>query len=356
MIKHRRKHDHRDSEPHTPVQEELLIEALPEESAERVLCTSVGRGQFAEAAAAQFPEARVVCHFLDVFPAELARAAVSERVEIACSADVPPEEVDLVALPVRARGDAELNRDLIQAGYLALKTGGRMLASVDNPRDTWLHDELRKLFPKVTRRPEGRRGVLYLATKPGPLKKVKEFECEFAFRDRERLIRVVSRPGVFSHRKIDGGARALIHAMPVKAGDRVLDIGCGCGAVGLAAAFRAEGVTVLAVDSHTRAIQCTRRGAELNGLTNLTTELNADGTAGAPGTFDLVLGNPPYFSHYKIAETFLQTACRALKPGGQVLIVTKTPHWFEERMPELFDDVQRETGLHYSICRGTEPR
>jgi 16S rRNA (guanine1207-N2)-methyltransferase len=290
----------------------------------------------------------VTCHFLDVYFADQARAAVPETVSVVCSPDLPTGEFDLVAFPLKSKGEAELTHELLQAGYLALRDGGRMLASTDAPRDSWLHDELRALFPKVTREPH-KKGVRYLATKTGPLKKVKHFDCEFAFRDQGRLIHAVSRPGVFSHRRIDGGARALINIMQVEEGFRVLDVGCGTGVVGFAAAFRAPGVSVLAVDSNSRAIQCTERGAALNGLTNISTLLNAEGDCDAPGTYDLVLGNPPYFSNYKIADIFLQAALRALKPGGQVLIVTKTPHWFEERMPQLFDDVRVDESKGYVV-------
>jgi 16S rRNA (guanine1207-N2)-methyltransferase len=266
-----------------------------------------------------------------------------------CSADLPNAEFDLVAFPLKSRGEAELTHEMLQAGYLALREGGRMLASTDAPHDSWLHEQLRAMFPKVTREPEKKKGVRYLATKAGPLKKIKHFESEFAFRDQGRLIQAISRPGVFSHRRIDAGARTLINTMEVGEGFRVLDIGCGSGVVGLAAAFRAPGVSVLAVDSNARAIQCTERGAALNGLQTISTLLNAEGECDVPGTFDLAVGNPPYFSNYTIADIFLQAALRALKPGGQVLIVTKTPHWFEERMPQLFDDVQSTVAKNYYI-------
>ena len=49
----------------------------------------------------------------------------------------------------------------------------------------------------------------------------------------------------------------------------MLDIGCGAGVVALAAAVCGEGVAVHAVDSSARAVECTRRGAELNGLGNV---------------------------------------------------------------------------------------
>ncbi|HVW02075.1 MAG TPA: methyltransferase [Planctomycetaceae bacterium] len=334
-----------------PPAEELLIEAIPELEAERALCTSVGRGQFAAELSQHLPQARVVCHFFDIFHADQAREAVPESVDVVCSADLPSDEIDLAAIPVQAKSEAELTRDVLQSAHQALRMGGRMIVAIDTEKDYALHQELRGMFAKVTRRPS-KRGVLYLATKTAPLKKVKNFEARFAFRDQGRLIWCISRPGIFSHRELDGGARALMHIMPVEPGMRVLDIGCGSGAVAMAAAFRADNVQVLAVDSNSRAVDCTRRGAELNELTRIETLVNASGEYGQDRQFDLVLGNPPYFSNYRIAGIFLEAAERALKRGGEVLMVTKTPNWFVEHMSERFNDVRVDETTNYWVVRG----
>jgi 16S rRNA G1207 methylase RsmC len=340
----------------TPAAEQLLIEEIPSIAATQILCTSLGRGQFAQVAAGYLPRAETACHFLDAYLASQAAehcGAGEGRPRIICAADFPEGPFELVAIPVDPRGEAELTRDLLQAGHERLTLGGRLLSATSAADDQWLHGELRKLFEKVTRVPM-ESGVVYRATKSVPLKKHKNFESEFAFRDQGRLIRAVSRPGVFSHRSLDAGARALLNTMTVRAGDRVLDLGSGSGVVGLAAAARAENVAVVAVDSHARAVECTTRGAALNQFQNVTANLNADGDAPGPGTFDLVAGNPPYYSDYRIAEVFLQGARRALKPGGKVMIVAKSYAWFETRMTELFDALTLHPHKQYTVVEGTQ--
>ena len=78
----------------------------------------------------------------------------------------------------------------------------------------------------MTRIPQ-EEGVVYSGIKTAPLKKTRDFGCEFAFRQNGRLLRAYTRPGVFSHRRVDAGARALMETMEIEPGQRVFDIGCG---------------------------------------------------------------------------------------------------------------------------------
>src|SRR5690606_4234292 len=164
---------------------------------------TIGRGQFAGAFLRSYPEARAQLHEFDVYAAEQVRTAVHDSLapprqvegaasgfEVVCAADFPDAEFELAALPVDPRGEAELTSEMLQQAHCRLSIGGRLLAATSNPEDQWLHGELRKLFPKVTRRPSDD-GVLYLATKNEPLKKLKGHECALAFRDRGRLIQAV---------------------------------------------------------------------------------------------------------------------------------------------------------------------
>ena len=173
-----------------------------------------------------------------------------------------------------------------------------------------------------------------------PLKKLKDFTFEIAFRDCEELIYIQTRPGVFSHRQLDNGARQLLDAVDVYPGASLIDIGCGSGSVALGLAMRDSTASVHAVDSNSRAIWCVERGKERNKLSNLTTELNANGDYRNPGTFDMALTNPPYFGDFEIAEKLVLAALRSLRPGGRLVLVTKQPSWYQENLPRWFEDCQ----------------
>lgn len=345
--------------------EELLLGAAAEISGQRIVMTSSGAAQAAAEVARLNPSSNVECYFLDVFLADAARVrnAGVENLKILCEPDFAAGGADVVGLTLAAGAESDLSRDLIQQAHQQLGPEGRLFVATDNPHDHWVHEHLKEMFEKVTNRGD-KHGRLYIGSKPIELKKLKDYSCWFAFRDGERLIEAMSRPGVFSHRKLDLGARALIESLTVPEGEfageavrdgmRVLDIGSGSGVVSFATAFRAEGVHVHAMDANARAIQCTQLGAEKNGITTLTTQLEAAGRVPEPESYDLVLANPPYFSNFKIAEIFIKATQDALKVDGRTHFVTKQPEWFVDAFTKSFVDISVREIRGYYIVKGTQ--
>lgn len=144
-------------------------------------------------------------------------------------------------------------------------------------------------------------------------------------------------PGCFCHRRCDPGGLALAEVASrelaaYSAGSsapRILDMGCGCGLVGFLVAGALRKATgrapdLVMVDSHARAVEAARINSEAFGI-DAEIILADNGTPERmDGSFDVFLGNPPYYSDYRIADVFLETAARALKPGGICYTVVKT--------------------------------
>jgi release factor glutamine methyltransferase len=88
------------------------------------------------------------------------------------------------------------------------------------------------------------------------------------------------------------GSLLFCRHLPVRAGDRVLEIGTG---IGLAAVLAARaGARVVATDVVEAAIRCARANAVINGVADRVEVLQGDGFAPVHGrVFDLICTSPP---------------------------------------------------------------
>lgn len=334
--------------------ERLAIEHFPPLTGRRALVISPGRAQIAKFLVEEREFEAVQAWYVDLHDATQAGLANPAPMEIICGSDLPDSKPDLVAMPVLKRGEAEFTRELMQQAHQRLNHGGHLLVSVDHPKDSWLHEQMQALFDKVSCI-RNQAGCIYWGKKTKAIKKLKDFHCRFAFRDdNERLIQAISRPSVFSHRRVDAGARQLMLAAEIGPDDRVLDMGCGTGTIALAAAMKTQG-TVFGVDSNARAVECLRLGAELNQFENVSALLNADGELQLPTEIDLALANPPYYGDDRIAQHFVDSSMHALRPGGALLVVTKKPRWYEEYFATRLEDIAIfESGRYFVAC-GRKP-
>jgi 16S rRNA (guanine1207-N2)-methyltransferase len=271
---------------------------------------------------------------------------------------MPAGPYDLAVVPLAKEGEAELTRDILQSALVNLAIGGRLVAAIDNARDKWLREQLAATGETVRVRPAAdpkTDTVAYIVEKTAEPPKLRDFSCEVVFRDRDRLLTAFTRPGVFAHRRIDPGARHLLNAVDVAPGTRVLDIGCGSGCVAVGIASRDPSVRVHAFDSSARAVDCTRRASEFNGLANVSVALEAEGHVPDGGTWDLALANPPYYSDFRIAELFVESARMALAPGGTLLLVTKQPAWYIDNLPRMWTNVARDEVKTYHLIEAVRP-
>jgi 16S rRNA (guanine1207-N2)-methyltransferase len=147
-------------------------------------------------------------------------------------------------------------------------------------------------------------------------------EDYYAYRHISVLLRgepvtMVGKPGVWSWDDVNPGTAALIDAMEVDSTEVALDLGCGTGLIGLAAARLAPAGQTTLVDVNAAAIACARQTLTVNGILNATVRLGAG--ADAVEEYDIVLSHLP--RGRGVMERLIHDAARALKPGGRFYLV-----------------------------------
>ncbi len=129
--------------------------------------------------------------------------------------------------------------------------------------------------------------------------------------------------GVFASAGLDRGTELLIASTVIEPSDRVLDIGCGWGAVGIAAAKSADSGHVILVDVNRRAVHLARRNLERNRIANAEVRAGSLFDPVEGERFDLILTNPPYRAGRPLIERLLSEAPGHLVPGGRLVLVGK---------------------------------
>ena len=126
--------------------------------------------------------------------------------------------------------------------------------------------------------------------------------------------------GVFSRDGLDRGTEALLEALPPLTG-RVLDLGCGWGAVGVALGKRYPALEIVMTDINRRAVELARRNLAQNGVR--AEAVAGDGFEAVTGAFDAIVTNPPIRAGKAVIYALFAQARDFLKPGGALYIVIR---------------------------------
>ena len=320
-------------------------------------------------------EGDVTCHVLDIYH----RHAIEKvhHAKVVCSAHLPEGPWDLIRFKTGPKiHSGELALDLLQecygvAGLRGCGVAGKCRVEVEfEGRERDRNDLLGKIKDDPNR--------------------VRSFKAEWpaSVPGGERLM-FTSYPGCFCHRRLDEGGLALAEVASREmlksteacaCGDlssdqptnrptghvrnlRILDMGCGCGLVGFLIANRltqtlkhsnTRTISLVMVDSHARAVEAATENAAKFGI-QAEVILSDNGTPERmDGAFDVFVGNPPYYSDYRIAEVFLETAKRALKPGGICYTVVKNAAGLKPVQEKYFPCVEVIGRRGYSVLRSVK--
>ena len=164
--------------------------------------------------------------------------------------------------------------------------------------------------------------------------------AEIVVEVRGNRLELETQPGLFSPGHADCGTLAMLSVAVLEPGMRVLDLGCGCGLVGILAARLCGEGNVTMTDIDPLAVEVAARNAARNGVGGVKTVVS-DGFSQLGDTgFDLILSNPPYQSDFSVAKGFIEKGFNRLKPGGTLLMVTKRRQWYRNKLVAIFGGVR----------------
>ena len=186
----------------------------------------------------------------------------------------------------------------------------------------------------------------YFAKNPkGPLKKgkIKAFL-------RGKKLEFETGSGTFSKTKVDLGSALLINEFEVIPGQKILDLGCGYGPIGISIKKTCSQCDVVMTDVNKRAVALAKTNAKLN-------DVSVDVKSGEMyesvkgEMFDAILLNPPQKAGRKVCNAMIEQGKEHLKTNGSFWLVGRHKiggKMFEKKMEEVYgnvETVERQSGF-----------
>lgn len=169
-----------------------------------------------------------------------------------------------------------------------------------------------------------------------------------------KAIRLETQAGVFAGAKLDAGTKLLLANLEFQQGQRVLDIGCGVGVIGVVAGL--AGTTVTLTDANLFAVQAAERNLLRHGIDGAALGSDVYSTLGGQ-RFDLIVTNPPFHQgkdvDLSVANRIIAEAPQHLHPGGSLVLVANAFLAYGKQMSTIFDRVETVASTpQYHVLRG----
>jgi 16S rRNA (guanine1207-N2)-methyltransferase len=150
---------------------------------------------------------------------------------------------------------------------------------------------------------------------------------------------------VFSIKRVDLGTRVLVEAMSLPDQGCVLDVGCGYGVVGIAAAKFNTKLQVIMTDVNKRAVLLARQNAEKNHAFNVEVRHGSLYTPVQNYCFNCILSNPPVSAGMETVEAIIRGAPAVMARGATIQMVLRSKIG-KKTLPAVFTETFGNFKVH----------
>lgn len=157
---------------------------------------------------------------------------------------------------------------------------------------------------------------------------VKGIKCKFK-----------TRPGIFSYKKIDMGTKLLIKEMEIKKEDKVLDLGCGYGPLGIYAS-KINDSEVYFTDDNSVSTRYAEINCELNDVDKRKIVTDDCLESFRDIKFNKILTNPPTHSGSDVIQEIFTESYKRLVKGGYLYLVYNEILNYESQLKGLFGEAE----------------
>lgn len=147
-------------------------------------------------------------------------------------------------------------------------------------------------------------------------------------------------PSIFSPNSIDDGTLAMLSVIDFLPSDKVLDLGCGYGIVGILAGKLIGEENVIMCDVSEQAIEYATMNLHINNVPDIRIRLSDGYKNVGERDFTLILSNPPYHADFSVPKHFIEDGFKKLVIGGKLIMVTKRLDWYKNKLTSVFGGVK----------------
>ena len=153
-------------------------------------------------------------------------------------------------------------------------------------------------------------------------------------------VRFETEPSLFSPTRVDRGSLAMLSCVSFELNDKVLDLGCGYGPIGIYAAKVIGAERVWMVDNDQTAVEYAARNLAANGVQGVSIVLSDGFRELREANFTKIVCNPPYHVDFSVPKHFIEKGFNRLAVGGTMYLVTKRKTWYYNKLRSVFGSVR----------------